>query len=612
MADHYHDDDAFVPEPIKYVPPSAAAASASPAVSPSAPSSAAVSSPAAVPATGPIDSGVATPVDRKSLTENNTTYNEGGEDDVSPPTDDIPAPPLPDKDSVSPQPQAISTTTTAGTPTRAATLSQFESQKIAEARQRSAEAELAKQRHEAEMFEKARVLRLKLQQEENLRREAEDAARREEEAARQQVLAKQKAKMAEFEQQKKEAAARADEQRKAELKAKEQEAFAKLELAKQKTQQEEKARREEAERKLQAEHLARAEKLRKQEEAMARFEEERRVKQMSEPARAAYLAKKAKEAAAIQKAQDEERERLAAIEKAKADEEARILEESRAREAAAAAAAEEAADRARLASLPVPVAGVDKPLPALGEKSLPAFPNISQPSEELDEHLDEATRLARQKSRDALLAAVAERARLEAVRVRQESEARNAAAAQTEQESAARIQREMDAALRENGGSERGGSGTGPKIRYLDPETLEERAAREKQEQIQAEREAEEALKHALERKKTVKELADLDADAWRADLMQLMAAEEANSRADQAKRVGGNAGVLPKDADVASTLSVPRLSSVSARPAAVGRPSMAIGRQSMSVERAQAFQQQQNGARPAKKSGGGCSCTIQ
>ncbi|TPX54834.1 hypothetical protein PhCBS80983_g05710 [Powellomyces hirtus] len=545
MADHndiqHHQDDndhhAFMSEPIQYMPP-ATPLRKSKSLDKDGQRRAMKD------AAGTTDSGLATPVDNNMDHRLDHTDTE--------------------------QPEFIPGVTNAS---RAQNLNQFEIQKREEARQKALEADEAKKRHEAEMFEKARVLRQKLEAEERLRKENEERARKEEDAARQQVLAKQKAKMDEFEQQKRDAARRAEEARIQALKAKEQEAFRKLELAKQKTLQEEKARREEAERKTNEEHLARAEKLRKQEEAMARFEEERRVKQMSESDRRAYLARKEAEAAAIRQRQDEERQRLAAIEQQQA-------EEARAQEEARRKAEAERLEAERLANLPP----LDAPQPQQQQQHV---------EQEDEDPVDEEARLATQRSREALLAKVADRAKLESMRVQAEAEANNRAAEQTAAESQARFQREMEAAQQE-------GITIAPKApsprKNVTPETMEERTIRERQEEQLAEEEAARALQNALERKKTVKDMANLDADAWRADLLDLMAAEEAKSRADQANR---EPFVLSKDAEIASTLSVPNRLSTS-------RPSMA--RQSMSVERAAAFQQSQTRKQEKR---GGCGCIV-
>ncbi|KAJ3219279.1 hypothetical protein HDU67_001898 [Dinochytrium kinnereticum] len=203
------------------------------------------------------------------------------------------------------------------------------------------EAKEALKKQEQEAFEKARILKEKLEAEAAAKKAAEDAKRKDEELARQARLAEQNKRMEEFEKQKQKEKAELEAVRVAEEKRKEAEAFAKLEELKRKTAEEEARKKALEDEKRKEEERSREEKLKKQKDAMEKFEEERRLKLMSPAEREAFLERKAAE----ERRKEEERLAKEAEEKRKQEEE-RLAKEAAERAIEEARLAKEAAERA--------------------------------------------------------------------------------------------------------------------------------------------------------------------------------------------------------------------------------------------------------------------------
>ncbi|KAI8816664.1 uncharacterized protein EV422DRAFT_274179 [Fimicolochytrium jonesii] len=536
------DEDELHNSPIQYVPPSPPAVDHS--VSPLA-----AAATHAYDSSYAIDSGIATPADVSTYHEQQKVEHERVEGGAAQQL-------LDDKEALN---VAAPGNVAAAAPiSRAETLSQFEVQKREEARRRQQEAEETKKRQEAEMFEKARVLRMKLEAEEKSRKEADELARKQEEATRLELLAKQKATMEQFERQKVETAKRAEEERIAELKRAEAEAFAKLELAKQKKNEEERLKREDALRRQKEEEAARDEKLRKQKDAMAKFEEQQMLKQMSEPAREAYLAnQRAIEEAARKKAEEEE----AARKKIEEEEEAarRKIQEAEEARLRAIQQEKEAAER------------------ALAEKELA--------------------------QKKAVAEAEAEQRRRETAAI----ETRNKALPVAPAPDASNLTTKRSFAKEATRAPTLPAPAVTPSAA---PQSLEE--------------EMELAVQKALERRKTFSQLATLDSDALRNDLLTLMASEEAKSRADHAARSRSIDEARSAGAAAGQTIALSFAPTLNNRDplnrtrSGFGQPvngKPANGRMSMSVDRPpmQSMGMSDNGGKRSKKDEAGCckGCSI-
>ncbi|KAH6559798.1 hypothetical protein BASA60_000446 [Batrachochytrium salamandrivorans] len=148
------------------------------------------------------------------------------------------------------------------------------------------------QKQEAHAFEKAHLLKETLDREEAERRDKETLTRMFEERSRVEMLERQGSVLSEFERQKAEAQHAAEAERRAFTLAQEQEAFAKLELAKKLKEEDAKRRRKIEGERLRNEESLREERMRKQKEALERFEEDQRLKKMSASDRKEYLLKK--------------------------------------------------------------------------------------------------------------------------------------------------------------------------------------------------------------------------------------------------------------------------------------------------------------------------------
>ncbi|KAJ3270285.1 hypothetical protein HDV01_000400 [Terramyces sp. JEL0728] len=252
---------------------------------------------------------------------------------------------------------------------RSATMAAFEIKKKQQLEEKRLEAERLQKEQEVIAFEKARILKEKVEREAAEKKRLEEEELQRKELERQEKLRKQKEQMERFEREKQEAARIAEEE---ELKRKELErqeklqkqkeqmerferekqealrlkeiedtrvkkeqeeiAFEKARLLKEKVEREAEEKRQEEIRLQKEAELERIQKLSKQQNALEKFEEEQRFKKMSDGEKAAYLAKKEEEA------------RIA--------EEKRIAQEKAEREAEEKARKEaEAAEKARLAQL---------------------------------------------------------------------------------------------------------------------------------------------------------------------------------------------------------------------------------------------------------------------
>eukprot|EP00842_Homolaphlyctis_polyrhiza_P000950 jgi/Hompol1/1856/HPOL_004880-RA len=157
---------------------------------------------------------------------------------------------------------------------RAKLVEDLEQRKLDELNRIKQEHEEAVKKQEADVFEKARLLKEKLDREEAERREREIAAREQDEQARIALLARQETVLSQFEREKQDVLRKAEEERQSAILAQEREAFAKLELAKKLKADSERERVESEEQRRREEDAAREAKLRKQREALERFEEE--------------------------------------------------------------------------------------------------------------------------------------------------------------------------------------------------------------------------------------------------------------------------------------------------------------------------------------------------
>ncbi|KAJ3207838.1 hypothetical protein HDU82_003268 [Entophlyctis luteolus] len=186
---------------------------------------------------------------------------------------------------------------------------------------------------EQEAFEKSMIAKQKLEADIAAKRAAKLEKIALEEAERARVLEEQRLHMEQFEAQKILAKQREEEHKAELLRAKEAEAFARLEELKKKKELDEAKKAAFEEEKRQADEAKRSEKLRRQQEAMAKFEEERKLKLMSTSERDLYLAQKelerlAKEAELEKLRLEEQRVAFEAAEKERLELEERLAVEA--------------------------------------------------------------------------------------------------------------------------------------------------------------------------------------------------------------------------------------------------------------------------------------------